>query len=406
MVKPPAKKAAAGGRTRVRAELVPPPARAQAAPSSIALARREPDDGALVRQPSSQKRSARLLQAFFAKRSELTVRNYRVDLVHFGRWWRAEGSDLDRLNARRGTVMLDLDMIEVPESADGRDEFVAQVLREFHTLDQLEALATVLVYQKDLKEGTLGRPFAAQTINHRITAIRAVTGMAKLLGMCSFELGDVDLLPVTLSRSTEGCGEDGYATLTALADKDVKATEGEDRETRLRATRNAVLLHLMHDSGLRRFEVIQPRWPIDVDLRAGRLSIRRKKRADREWFNGVNATGIAAIERHLQVRGREPGYLLHGRDPSRSLNERTVNRILEELAKRAGVEVTPHGLRHTSATTLLERTGGNVRAVAEFLGHKNTATVQIYDDDRKKLAQQMSNLLDTKPTAPRKGRRP
>lgn len=394
MVKPRAKKAPAGGRTRVRAELVPAPPEARPAPSSIALAHREPDDGALARQPSSQKRSARLLQAFFAKRSELTVRNYRVDLVHFGRWWRAEGSDLDRLNARRGKVMLDLDEIQVPESPDGRDEFVAQVLREFHALDQLEALATVLAYQKDLKEGTLGRPFAAQTINHRITAIRAVTSMAKLLGMCSFELGEVDLLPVTLSRSTEGCGEDGYATLTELADQDVEATRGADRETRLRATRDALLLHLMHDSGLRRFEAIQPRWPVDVDLRGGRVLIRRKKRADREWFNGLNETGIAAIERHLQVRGRDPGYLLHGRDPSRPLNERTVNRILEGLAKRAGVEVTPHGLRHTAATTLLEDTGGNVRAVAEFLGHKTTATVQVYDDDRKKLAQQMSRMLD------------
>ena len=76
------------------------------------------------------------------------------------------------------------------------------------------------------------------------------------------------------------------------------------------------------------------------------------------------------------------------------LSKRAVQRDLDKWVSIAGIEghFTPHALRHTVGTELLNKTG-NLRVVQEFLGHADISTTQIYTHVSREQIQQAADLL-------------
>ena len=150
---------------------------------------------------------------------------------------------------------------------------------------------------------------------------------------------------------------------------------GED----LAARRDRALLEIAYSSGLRVSELVSLNRG-DLDRRAAVVRVRGKGRRERITPIGRNA--LAALDRYLETSGRvagEPaGPIFVGRS-GRRLGVRAVQRAVKlRLASLAvGLRVSPHTLRHSFATHLLDR-GADLRAIQEMLGHRSLRTTQVY----------------------------
>jgi len=147
--------------------------------------------------------------------------------------------------------------------------------------------------------------------------------------------------------------------------------------------RDTVVLEVLYGCGLRISELAGLKWS-DVDLDERWLMVFGKGSKERRVPFGsyaqeaLRALSLKYSEAWQGAQREAPvGFVLAGKS-GKSLTVRTVHRIITKLAERGGLDgVTPHVLRHSCATHLLER-GASLKFIQEFLGHENMATTQIY----------------------------
>lgn len=147
------------------------------------------------------------------------------------------------------------------------------------------------------------------------------------------------------------------------------------------ALRDRAILELMYATGGRVSEIIS----IDLDDLVDPTLVRLFGKGSKERIVPVGRFAQAAVTNYL-VRTRPQLAALGQATPALFLNQRgsrlsrqSVWQIISQAALRAGLadEVSPHTLRHSFATHLLEG-GADVRVVQELLGHSSVATTQIY----------------------------
>jgi len=143
--------------------------------------------------------------------------------------------------------------------------------------------------------------------------------------------------------------------------------------------RDRAILELMYSAGTRAAETVGLD-RADVDLERGIARVRGKGRKERLAPLGSHAR--RALERYLadprRPRGPERRALFLNLRGGR-LTTRSLQRIVRRAVLEAGIvrPATPHTLRHSFATHLLDR-GADLRAVQELLGHAHLVTTQIY----------------------------
>jgi len=144
------------------------------------------------------------------------------------------------------------------------------------------------------------------------------------------------------------------------------------------AERDAVLIDLILNTGLRVSEAVGVDLP-DLNVAEKHVSITAKGGETHKVFlNARTRARLAAfLKKRKQVLAESQALFLSNR--LRRLSVRQAETLVENWLARAGIakKVTIHGLRHSFATHLLERTG-NLRTVQEALRHKNIATTVRY----------------------------
>ena len=166
-----------------------------------------------------------------------------------------------------------------------------------------------------------------------------------------------------------------------------KALSAEDMETLLpcKATadespRLRLLLELLYGCGLRASELAGVRGD-DFDLSGGFVRVRGK--GDRERAVPVGPTVLEALQAWLRARKAlttpASGRALFITDAGRPFTRADVHAAVKQLVRAKGIRrrVTPHTLRHTFATHLVQG-GADLRSVQEMLGHASIDTTQIY----------------------------
>ncbi|MGD0899963.1 MAG: tyrosine recombinase XerC [Thermoguttaceae bacterium] len=146
--------------------------------------------------------------------------------------------------------------------------------------------------------------------------------------------------------------------------------------------RDRAILETMYSAGLRVSEVVGLNRG-DLDLDAGILHVRGKGR--RERLAPIGSYAARALRRWLAVCRPHPGEPAGPAAATfvnrfgRRLTTRSVARMLEKYLRQTTLDsrTTPHSLRHSFATHLLDR-GADIRSVQELLGHKSLVTTQIY----------------------------
>jgi tyrosine recombinase XerC len=156
--------------------------------------------------------------------------------------------------------------------------------------------------------------------------------------------------------------------------------------------RDRAILEILYGSGLRVSELVSLNIS-DINLLGGMIKVKGK--GSKERLVPIGEIGLASIERYLRMRqlpGKSAFFkikgfqnLSYGKEPlflsfrGSRLGVQSINRLVHKYIKLASIKkgVSPHTLRHTFATHLLDA-GCDLRAVQEMLGHASLSTTQIY----------------------------
>ena len=148
------------------------------------------------------------------------------------------------------------------------------------------------------------------------------------------------------------------------------------------ALRDTALFETLYSTGCRISEIAELRWG-DIRFEQGTTIVEGKGRKQRLCVLGRPAC------RALQALRQQVGLLWPGADGADgplflnakggALTSRSIERLMKKWLKAAGLptEITPHKLRHSFATHLLDA-GADLRSVQEMLGHASLSTTQIY----------------------------
>lgn len=164
----------------------------------------------------------------------------------------------------------------------------------------------------------------------------------------------------------------------ALAVSDVKALL-EAKFSAKTALRDSAMLELLYSSGLRVSELVNIKLG-DIHVDAGFIRVLGK--GSKERIVPVNLRALERIKRYMTeerpgiLKKRQSQYLFITRTGGPMTRQRFWQ-TLKAIGKQAGIELSPHTIRHCFATHLLEG-GADLRSVQKMLGHADISTTQIY----------------------------
>ncbi|MDE5124197.1 MAG: tyrosine-type recombinase/integrase [Trichodesmium sp. St19_bin1] len=262
-------------------------------------------------------------------------------------------------------------------------------VQQFLVLERSKAVQLVLKFRRYLMTQRKLKP---ASMNRKINAIKALAKYAYDVGVCQWKL-DVDALKqgkVEVYRDTRGVPPEDIQKILSYP----------DRSTML-GKRDYAMLQLLWGNGLRRAEVINLNIH-DVDLGDRSLWVKGKGNSDTLQIKMNNST-VEAVDEWLISRlsyyssGDDSLFIsLSNINRGKRLCAQTLYNLVNEISKAVNItkKMSPHRVRHSAITTVLERNQGNIRKAQSFSRHADPKTLIIYDDNLNAAQSEMSELLE------------
>lgn len=252
-----------------------------------------------------------------------------------------------------------------------------QRLVEFAGDCDIEMLDSEMVRQYRLWLNRLkdnqGKELTKTTQNYHLIALRSFLKYLAKRGIKALDSAKIELAKVTRPQ------------ITHLDTEEVERLLGAIDTATVVGLRDRAIIELLFSSGLRVSELVATDVrQINLDRRE--FMVRGKGQKDRPVF--ISPQAAEWIARYLNARNDNFTPLFIHFSGSKSdlddgmysrLTVRSVQRLIKRYTTAAGIvkDVTPHTLRHSFATDLLQN-GADLRSVQSLLGHANVATTQIY----------------------------
>lgn len=216
--------------------------------------------------------------------------------------------------------------------------------------------------------GTGGASMKKKTQNYYLIALRAFLKYLRKRDVSSLSPEKIELAKVG--------GRDLDLITADELNRLMRSPAGES----LVALRDRAILELLFSTGLRVSELCSLN--SDLDLSRDEFSVRGKGDKVRVVF--LSPAAKKCVAAYIEKRGDMSDALFVAHDNVKTkdlsrLTPRSVERLVKRYAVKAGItrKVTPHVIRHSFATDLLEN-GADLRSVQALLGHANIATTQVY----------------------------
>lgn len=149
-----------------------------------------------------------------------------------------------------------------------------------------------------------------------------------------------------------------------------------------------LVLMFLYYTGMRLNEIINLHWE-DLDFKRDTIHLKTAK-GEKERVIFLHEQ----LKKIMEYFSLKKEGLIFVSNRGEKYNKRSVQMIVKNAAKRAGItkRITPHTLRHSFATHLLEA-GADIRHIQKLLGHANLQTTQIYTHVAQKDIKKLAHLL-------------
>jgi site-specific recombinase XerD len=214
---------------------------------------------------------------------------------------------------------------------------------------------------------------SAATWNRYVASLKAFSQWLKQKGQIDYDPTDMLDQADAQALAPKSLKESEYRRFRLVTMKAVMAARTPS--ARLLALRNQAVIVLMLDAGLREGEVVNLRQSnLLLGQRKGRVFVCGAK-GNKDRIVPLDKDSVDKLADYLEARG-DVDLLFAGKQ-GETLKERGIQKLVRKLGEAAGIDVTPHMLRHTAAYRWL-KAGASLGEVASLLGHSSLDVTRRY----------------------------